>query len=128
MKRSHALLLALLLGVAAVAATFALLSTTSLGISAKAAPATPTAQIAARNAKLDKAEAALRRALRKRPPALPELPKRINPHPPVVQVTAPPAHPAAGPSAATSQPSSGDSDQEFESEQESESDDGGFDD
>jgi hypothetical protein len=76
MKRSHALVLALLLGAAAVAATFSVLTTTSLGIGAKAA--VPAAEIAARNAKLDKAEAAVRRALEKKPPALPKLPKRID--------------------------------------------------
>ena len=126
MKRSHALLLALLLGVAAVAATFAVLSTTSLGMSAKAAPATSSARIAARNAKLDKAEAALRHALKKRPPALPALPKRVKAQPHVVQVAAP--APAAqqvatsAPAPVSSEPSSDDGGHE------SGSDDGGFDD
>jgi hypothetical protein len=93
MKRSHALLLALLLGVAVVAATFAVMTTTSLGMSAKAAaPATSSAQIAARNHKLDKTEAALRRALAKKPPALPKVPKRVAAEPQIVHVsTASPA-------------------------------------
>jgi hypothetical protein len=77
-KRSHALLLAILLGAAALAAAFAVLTTTSLGMSAKQPSAVSDAQIAARNAKLDKAEAALRRALEKKPPALPKLPKHAS--------------------------------------------------
>jgi hypothetical protein len=104
MKRSHALLLALLLGVAVVAATFAVVTTTSLGMSARAAaPAMPDARIAARTAKLDKTEAALRRALRKKPPALPKLPKRVAPQSRVVHVVSspPPAEPV---SVATSAP------------------------
>lgn len=75
MKRSHALLLALMLGAAAIAAAFAVVTTTSLGMSATRPSAVSDAQIAARNAKLDRAEAALRRALEKKPPGLPKLPK-----------------------------------------------------
>ncbi len=109
MKRSHAVLLALLLGAAVVAATFAVMTTTSLGMSAKAAaPAVSSTQIAARNHKLDKTEAALRHALKKKSPALPKLPKRVAAQPHVVQVSSSgPAQPvAAAPSAPTSQPSS----------------------
>ena len=91
MKRAHALLLALLLGVAVVAATFAVITTTSLGMSAKAAaPTIASARFAARTAKLDKTEAALRRALRNKPPALPKLPKRAVAHPRVVHVVSSP--------------------------------------
>lgn len=80
MKSSHAVLLSCLLAVAAVAATLAVLKTTSLGMQAKPAAAALSAeQVAARNAKLDRTEAALRRALRKKPPALPKLPARHSP-------------------------------------------------
>jgi hypothetical protein len=80
MKPSHAVLLSCLLAVAAVAATLAVLKTTSLGMKATPAAASVSAeQIAARNARLDRAEAALRRALRKKPPALPKLPARLTP-------------------------------------------------
>ena len=109
MKRSHAVLLALLLGVAVVAATFAVMTTTSLGMSAKAAaPAGSSARIAARNHKLDKTEAALRRALGKKPPALPKLPKRVSAQPHVVQVSSSPAPTqpvASAPTASTTPPS-----------------------
>jgi hypothetical protein len=76
MKSSHAVLLSCLLAVAAVAATLAVLKTTSLGMQAKPAAAAPAEQVTARNARLDRTEAALRRALRKTPPALPKLPAR----------------------------------------------------
>jgi hypothetical protein len=80
MKSSHAVVLSLLLAVAAVAATLAVLKTTSLGMRAKPAAAAGSAeQVAARNAQLDRTEAALRRALRKKPPALPKLPVRQTP-------------------------------------------------
>ena len=59
MKRIHGLFIALALGVAAVAGTFAALETTSLR--AEAATASD-AQIAAREKKLNRAEKALGRA------------------------------------------------------------------
>jgi hypothetical protein len=68
LKRIHALFIALALGIAAVAGTFAALETTSLG--AEAATVSE-AEIAARDRKLDRAEAALRRAAKRRPPRLP---------------------------------------------------------
>jgi len=102
MRRSHALVLALLLGAAVIAAMFAVLTTTSLGMGASAAPVVSSAKIAARNAKLDKSETVLRRALKKKPPELPKLPQRITPQPRVIGVTAPAApvsgaQPAAAP-------------------------------
>jgi hypothetical protein len=71
MKRIHGLFIALTLGVAAVAGTFAALETTSLG--AQAATLSD-GQIAAREQKLDRAEKEIRRAAERRPPALPTLP------------------------------------------------------
>ena len=75
MRRLHALAIAVLLGVVAVAGTFAALDTTSLGMAAEEASASD-AEIEARRAKLDKAERALRRAAKRRPPELPALPAR----------------------------------------------------
>jgi hypothetical protein len=102
MKRTHALLLALLLGVAVVAATFAVVTTTSLGTSAQAAPSGSSAKIAARNAALDKSEAALRHALKKKPPALPRIPMRQAAHTVQVRSSVPAQPAAAAPSAAPS--------------------------
>lgn len=67
MKRIHGFLIALALGVAAVAGTFAALQTTSLG--AQAATVSD-AEIASRSAELDQAEGALRRAAKRRQPQL----------------------------------------------------------
>ena len=75
MRRLHALAIAVLLGVVAVAGTFAALDTTSLGMAAEEASASD-AEIEARRAKLDRAERALRRAAKRRPPELPALPAR----------------------------------------------------
>lgn len=74
MKTAHALLLSLAIGVAAGAGTFAALRTTALGARSTAAPAARTVQIATASRSLDRAEAALRRQLASRPPALPPLP------------------------------------------------------
>jgi hypothetical protein len=98
MNRLHALLLALLLGASAVAATYAVLKTTALGTNAKATTVgISESRLAARNARLDKVEAALRHALRKKPPALPKRPKRIAPQSHVVHVASstPPAQSVA---------------------------------
>jgi hypothetical protein len=117
MKRTHALLLALLLGVAVVAATFAVATTTSLGTSAQAAPSASGAKIATRNAALDKAEAALRHALKKKPPALPKLPKHQAAHTvQVVSSSAPTQPAAAAPSAASSSSPSSDDPPSHETE------------
>jgi hypothetical protein len=75
MNRLHALVVAVLLGIAAVAGSYAALGTTALGVTASEATLSD-AQIAAREAKLDKAERALRRAAKRQPPALPPLPAR----------------------------------------------------
>ncbi|MGH3059331.1 MAG: hypothetical protein ACRDPP_14010 [Gaiellaceae bacterium] len=75
MNRLHALVVAVLLGIAAVAGSYAALGTTALGVTATEATISD-AQIAAREAKLDKAARALRRAAKRKPPALPPLPAR----------------------------------------------------
>ena len=73
MKRTHALLLALALGIAVVAGAFAALRTTQLGSRATATNVSST-QIARQNAALNRAEATLRAELRRRPPRIPALP------------------------------------------------------
>jgi hypothetical protein len=65
MKRRH-VLIALLIGAAALAGTVAAARTMHLG-RASASPALSSAQIAARNRALDRAEASLRHVLRPRP-------------------------------------------------------------
>ena len=72
MHKAHAAIIALALGVAAVAGTFAALETTSLG--AQAASGSGGGQLAVRKAKLDRAERKLNRAVKRRPPALPPIP------------------------------------------------------
>lgn len=115
MKRLHVVLLALLFGGAIIAATFAALETTSQG--AQGSVSGPSSrEIAARAARLDRAEAALRRALHKKPPGLPKLPNRISP--PSTSVVSSPAPVVAAPPVQATAPSvSGSSDdQEYESE------------
>jgi hypothetical protein len=69
MKRAHVVAIALVLGLAAV---FGLLAATkTAGIATGGRAQASAAAIAARSKTLDRTEAALRRALRDRPPALP---------------------------------------------------------
>lgn len=70
MKRRHALLTSLLLGLAVVAGALALTRTMALGQHA----AVGDAQIARRAAQLDRAEAQVRRLRAQRPPAVPAVP------------------------------------------------------
>jgi hypothetical protein len=95
MKRTHALLLVFAVAMAAVAGTFAALRSSQLR--ANAAPKVSAAQIQQQIHSLDKAEAALRAQLRRKPPALPPLP-HVTAH-----VTAP-APAAAAPAAMASAP------------------------
>ena len=78
MKRMHALLIALALGIAVVAGTFAALRTTQLG-SRSTATNVSSAQIAKQNRALARAEAVLRAELRRKPPALKALPAPAAP-------------------------------------------------
>lgn len=112
MNRLHAFLLATLLAAAAVAATYGVAKTTSLGMSSKEPAAISDTQLAARSSKLDKLAADLRRAARQTPPALPKLPKRRTA--PVARVvssgpTSRPPLAAAPPSAAAPSTESDDS-------------------
>jgi hypothetical protein len=74
MKRTHALIASLLLGVSVIAGAFAVTNTVGLGASAKRPPVSPQA-IAQRTARLDRYEASLRAALGKKPPKLPSVPQ-----------------------------------------------------
>ena len=73
MKRTPALLLVLAVAMAAVAGTYAALRSSQLR--ANAAPKVSAAQINRQLIALDRAEAALRAQLQRKPPALPALPK-----------------------------------------------------
>jgi hypothetical protein len=74
MKRSHAFLIALAIGVAAVFGLMAATRTAYLGSNATHATTISSAQIAARNRALDQMEVALRKQLTRKPPALPPMP------------------------------------------------------
>ena len=71
MKRKHGFLIAVVLGAAAVAGTSALLQTVSLGADAKTAS---EKEIAKADMRLDRQEAKIRRAAKRRPPKLPKVP------------------------------------------------------
>ena len=81
MKRTHALLISVVLAAAVVLGSFAAIRSTRLSTQA-AAPRVDTAQIQRQNAALDRAQAALRAELAKKPPvvaALPAAPKAAAP-------------------------------------------------
>jgi hypothetical protein len=74
MRRIDALVLALLIGIAAVLGTFAATRSVQLGVQSRASTTQNIdAVVTARTRKLHADEAALRRALAKKPPALPPL-------------------------------------------------------
>jgi hypothetical protein len=70
-KRKHGFLIAVVLGAAAVAGTSAMLQTVSLGADAKTAS---EKEIAKADMRLDRQEAKIRRAAKRRPPKLPKVP------------------------------------------------------
>jgi hypothetical protein len=70
-KRTHGFLIAVVLGAAAVAGTLAMLQTASLGAEAGSAS---DKEIARADMRLDRQEAKLRRAAKRRPPKLPKVP------------------------------------------------------
>jgi hypothetical protein len=74
MKRTHAFLIALAIGVAAVFGLMAATRTAHLGSNTTQARTISGAQIAARNRALDRMEIALRKQLTQKPPALPPIP------------------------------------------------------
>jgi hypothetical protein len=93
MRKRHVVAVAVLIGISAALATYAVTRTSELGVSSrasskKAADATVTVQ----TRKLDTLEASLRKALALKPPALPRVPKlRPAPQPPRVVYSAAPA-------------------------------------
>jgi hypothetical protein len=72
MRKAQVAVVALLLGVAAVLGVLA--ATRTAGVGAAARSNVTSATVAARAHRLDRLELALRRALRDRPPALPQVP------------------------------------------------------
>ena len=72
MRRTHAFLIALALGAAVIAGTFAALRSQQLA--RNAAPRVSSNQYLNQTRALDRAEAALRAELRRRPPAIPAVP------------------------------------------------------
>ena len=108
MNRRHGLFIAVAIGLAAIAGTYAALQTTDLGAQAATVSAK---EIAAADQQLDKQEAALRRAAKKRPPRLPKLPaKAERPAAAEAPAVAPAAAPAASAPAPPGSFSSGPSD------------------
>lgn len=71
MKRTHALLISLLLAAAVLAGSFAALRTTRLSTQSAAPTRVSSTALARQSRALDRAEAALRAELRRKPPALP---------------------------------------------------------
>ncbi len=84
-SRAHGLALSLLLGTAAAAGGYAVITTAELGAAQTKPEVISSRQIAQRARKLDAWEASLRKALAARPPALPA----VNSYPRVVFVAAP---------------------------------------
>jgi hypothetical protein len=110
-KRTHGLLIAVVLGAAAVAGTSAMLQTVSLGADAKSAS---EQEIAKADMRLDRQETKLRRAAKRRPPKLPKVPdaapaagsasapvSAAAPAPAPAPAAAPPAVAAPAPAPAT---------------------------
>jgi hypothetical protein len=93
MQRANALVIALLLGAAVVIGSVAALKTAQLK-GASARPALSAQAIARRNARLDRVQISLRKALARRPPKLPSVPhfpavSRPAAAPPVVRYVRP---------------------------------------
>jgi len=76
MKRIHAIIIALALAVAVVAGTFAAMRSAQLGAASSATPRVTSSEVARQTHALNRAEAALRAQLRRRPPAVRGVPAR----------------------------------------------------
>jgi hypothetical protein len=96
-KRRHGFLIAVVLAVAAVAGTSAMLQTVSLGADAKSAS---EQEIAKADMRLDRQEAKLRRAAKRRPPKLPKVPAATAAAASASPAPAPAPAPAAAPATA----------------------------
>ncbi len=77
MNGKHAFLISLAVGIAAIAGTIAATKTIQLGRPAATQPASATSTIARQSKQLDRAEIALRKALKQKPPKLPPLPAAV---------------------------------------------------
>jgi hypothetical protein len=91
MRKSHVVVLALLIAVGSMLGTYALTRTTELGVQAqKASSENVDSVVAARTRQLNALEVSLRKALVKKPPPLPALPKiKAQPSQPAPRVYAP---------------------------------------
>jgi hypothetical protein len=91
MRKSHVVVLALLIAVGSMLGTYALTRTTELGVQAqKTSSESVDAVVAARSRQLNALEASLRKALVKKPPPLPALPKiKAQPSQPAPRVYTP---------------------------------------
>jgi hypothetical protein len=89
MKPAHALVLVAAVAIATVAGTYAALRTTQLSAASAQPFRVDEATVAAQNRALDRAEAALRAQLRRKPPALPPVPSA--PAGPAIRAAAPPS-------------------------------------
>jgi hypothetical protein len=97
-KRTHGFMIALVLGAAAVAGMSAMVQTTSLGADAQSAS---EREIAKADMRLDRQEAKLRRAAKRRPPKLPKVPDAASASAPAAAsgAAAPAPAPAPAPAA-----------------------------
>lgn len=79
MRKSHVVVLALLIAIGSMLGTYALTRTTELGVQArKASSEEVDAAVATRTRQLNALEISLRKALAKKPPRLPALPKKVK--------------------------------------------------
>ncbi|MGZ4332646.1 MAG: hypothetical protein ACXVRJ_00015 [Gaiellaceae bacterium] len=78
MKRTHALLISLVLAFAVILGSFAAIRSTQLSASATT-PRVSSTEIARQNAALKRAEATLRAQLARKPPAIPALARTARP-------------------------------------------------
>jgi hypothetical protein len=102
-KRRHGFMIALVLGAAAVAGMSAMLQTASLGAEVESAS---EREIAKADMRLDRQEAKLRRAAKRRPPKLPKVPDVAPASAPAAAsgAAAPAAPPAPAPAAPAAVP------------------------
>ncbi len=79
MRKSHVFVLAVLIAVSSALGTYALTRTTELGVQAREASSKDVdAVVATRTRQLNALEISLRKALAKKPPPLPPLPKKVK--------------------------------------------------
>jgi hypothetical protein len=89
----HALTISLAVAIAAISGTIAATKTIHLGRSAATKPAAASSVIAHRTKRLDRAEIALQKALKQKPPKLPPLPATVPASSAPIAGAAPPHQP-----------------------------------